>query len=297
MTLRSSCASTEEGPKMRDHQAIMSLQHEASHAWSAPDVILYALGIGLPGDPLAPAELAFVCEGPQLKVMPTFPVVVGFDDDVLQEIGMDPVQVLHGEHAVTLHRPFPASGSVRARSRIVGGWDKGEGKGAVFVQEKVLIPEGEDSPIATVLTTVFARGNGGYGGPREGQPAPRAVPDRKPDVSVDVPTTPQQALLYRRSGDFNVLHCDPSVAAAAGFDRPILHGLCTYAMCCRAVLQAFCENDPVRVRHHAARFSAVVYPGDVLTVDMWRDGDAVSFECRVRARGVTVIRNGVTLLG
>jgi len=282
---------------MLDHDAILGLERKARHTWSQADAILYALGIGLPGDPLDPQELAFVCEGPQFQAMPTFPVVVGFHDGVLDAIGMDDVQLLHGEHAVTLHRPFPAAGAAHAHSRIVGAWDKGAGKGAVFAQEKVLTLDGDDDPLATIRTTVFARADGGYGGPREGQPAPHPVPGRLPDHSLDLPTTPQQALLYRRSGDFNALHCDPAVAAAAGFDKPILHGLCTYALCCRAVLRTYCDNDPRRVRHHAARFSAVVYPGDVLTVDMWRDGDTVSFEARVRARDVVVIRNGVTLLG
>jgi acyl dehydratase len=145
--------------------------------------------------------------------------------------------------------------------------------------------------------STFARGDGGFGGPSDGAPEPHKTPERAPDMSVDIPTRPDQALIYRLSGDRNPLHSDPDIASAAGFPRPILHGLCTYGITCRAVLQTYADYDPAAIKHHAARFSSPVFPGETVSVDLWRDGDEVSFEARVKDRGVTVIRNGLSRLG
>jgi acyl dehydratase len=145
--------------------------------------------------------------------------------------------------------------------------------------------------LATLTRTAFARADGGFGGP----PDTRAItvaPERQPDVTIELPTRRDQALLYRLCGDRNALHADPAVARAAGFETPILHGLCTYGMACRAVLQAFCDYDPACIREFSVRFSAPVFPGDLLTVDLWRDARDVWFEVGVRARDVKVIRNG-----
>ncbi len=153
-------------------------------------------------------------------------------------------------------------------------------------------------PLATLTSSIFARGDGGFGGPSEGAPEPHQVPDRAPDVSLDFPTTENQALIYRLSGDRNPLHSDPTIAKMAGFPRPILHGLCTYGITCRAVLQAFADMDPAKIKSHAIRFSSPVFPGETVTVDLWRDGNVVSFEARVKERGLTVAKNGKTeLLG
>jgi acyl dehydratase len=165
----------------------------------------------------------------------------------------------------------------------------------VLVNETVWTDEAGEK-VATLTGSTFARGDGGFGGPSEGAPEPHQVPDRKPDLSVPFETRPDQALLYRLNGDRNPLHSDPDVAKRAGFPRPILHGLCTYGITCRAVLQEICDYDPSRILSHQVRFSAPVFPGDVITVDLWRDGDVVSFEARVLDRGATVIRNGKTVL-
>jgi len=149
----------------------------------------------------------------------------------------------------------------------------------------------------TVTATFFARGDGGFGGPSEGQPEPHPIPARAPDASIDIPTRVDQAVIYRLSGDYNPLHIDPAFAKMAGFPRPILHGMCTYGITCRAVLQTYADYDGARIKSHQARFSAPVFPGETITVDLWRDGDVVSFEARVQARGVTVIKNGKTVLG
>jgi len=282
-------------PSTLDYSRIMSLTKSASHQWDARDSMLYAFGIGMAENPLDEAELRFVFEK-ELQAFPTMPVAIALADGPLDYIGIDYRYVLHGEQAVTLHRPFPPNGKVRALGRMIGAWDKGPGKGAVFSQEKVLTLEGEDTPLATTITTSFGRAEGGFGGPTEGQPMPHVVPDRPPDRTIDIPTTRRQALLYRLSGDRNPLHADPETARAAGFERPILHGLCTFAICCRAVMQAFCAMDPARIRHHQVRFSAPVLPGDTLQVSMWQDDDIISFEAHVVERNVTVIRNGMTIL-
>jgi len=271
---------------MMSHDEVMATCMSGSYRWTARDAQIYALGIGLPGFLDDSRELAYVYERPQLHSFPTFPVAVGFAHSALDRIGIDMSRILHGEQALTLHGSFPPDGKATGESRIVGAWDKGPGKGAVFAQETVLTLAGETSPVATVRTTTFARGDGGYGGPREGQPPAHWIPERAPDRSIEIPTSPSQALLYRLSGDAHPLHADQAVAHEAGFSRPVLHGLCTYAICCRAVLAAY----------HAARFSAPVFPGDTISVDLWRDGATISFEARVKARDAVVIRNGRTLL-
>ncbi|MDB5441685.1 MAG: 3-alpha,7-alpha, 12-alpha-trihydroxy-5-beta-cholest-24-enoyl-CoA hydratase, partial [Phenylobacterium sp.] len=205
------------------------------------------------------------------------------------------LMVVHGEQKVELHKPLPISGSFTAQGRTVGAFDKGKDKGAVVVNETIWTDEAGEK-VATLTGSTFARGDGGFGGPSDGAPEPHAVPTRKPDISVPIETRPDQALLYRLNGDRNPLHSDPDVAKRAGFPRPILHGLCTYGITCRAVLQEICDYDPEQILSHQARFSAPVFPGDIVTVDLWKDGDVVSFEARVLDRGATVIRNGKTLL-
>lgn len=280
---------------MLGHSAIMKLSKSTEHSWDERDSMLYALGIGMGNDPLDPTELRFVYER-DLLAFPTMPVAIALTDGPLEEIGIDYRYVLHGEQAVTLHKPFPPMGKARAIGRMIGAWDKGPGKGAVFSQEKTLTLEGESAPLATVVTTSFGRVEGGFGGPTEGQPMPHKVPDRPPDFTVEMPTTKRQTLIYRLSGDRNPLHADPEAARAAGFERPILHGLCSFAICCRAVMQTYCAMNPAKIRHHQLRFSAPVFPGDSLTVSLWRDANVISFEAHVTARNIAVVRNGMTLL-
>jgi acyl dehydratase len=203
--------------------------------------------------------------------------------------------MVHGEQKVELHKPLPTSGTFTAEGRTIGAWDKGEGKGAVVMNETVWTDE-KGEKVATLTMSMFYRGDGGFGGPTEGQPEPHAVPTRSPDLTVDVATRPDQALLYRLNGDRNPLHSDPEFAKRAGFPRPILHGLCTYGLTCRAVLQAITDYDPDQILSHQVRFSSPVFPGETVSVDLWRDGKAISFEARIKDRGVTVIRNGLTTL-
>ncbi|HEX2559010.1 MaoC/PaaZ C-terminal domain-containing protein [Phenylobacterium sp.] len=270
------------------------------------DVMLYALGIGLGADPMDEKELAFVYEK-NLKVVPTAATVLAAGARAIEGAaapklpeGHRPSQInylmmVHGEQKVELHRPLPTTGTFTVEGRTVGAWDKGEGKGAVVVNETTWTND-KGEKVATLTGSMFARGDGGFGGPTEGQPEPHQVPSRSPDLSVDISTRPDQALLYRLNGDRNPLHSDPESARRSGFPRPILHGLCTYGITCRAVLQAITDFDPEQIYSHQARFSAPVFPGDVITVDLWRDGKNISFEARVKDRNATVIKNGLTVL-
>jgi acyl dehydratase len=279
------------------YPAILDLKTEGqAFAWRDRETMLYALGIGMGSDPLDMDELPFVYEN-NLKAVPTLATVVAWGAGPLGKTGINYLMVVHGEQSVTFHKPMPTEAQIIADSRIAGAYDKGPGKGAVIYTETVIKDAKSGEPIATLLGSTFARGDGGFGGPSDGAPTPHEVPSRAPDRSIDIPTRPDQALIYRLSGDRNPLHSDPSIATAAGFPRPILHGLCTYGITCRAVLQTYADYDPAKIKSHAVRFSSPVYPGETITVDMWKDGDTISFEARVKARDVTVIKNGKTVLG
>ncbi len=274
-------------------------------AYGDKDVMLYALGIGLGADPMDEKELAFVYEK-NLRVVPTAATVLAAgarargaaappSADGHRQSQLNYLMVVHGEQKVELHRPLPAAGEFTAESRTIGAFDKGKDKGAVVVNETVWI-DAEGRKVATLTGSTFARGDGGFGGPSEGAPFPHEVPKRAPDKTLDFATRPDQALLYRLNGDRNPLHSDPDSARRSGFPRPILHGLCTYGVTCRAILQGITDFDPEPILSHQARFSAPVFPGDTISVDLWREGKEISFEARVEARSATVIRNGLTRL-
>jgi acyl dehydratase len=258
-------------------------------SWNDRETMLYALAIGMGSDSDDGAELRFVYEK-NLIAVPTLATVVAWGANIGPEkIGLNRALTVHGEESITWHRPMPAAGSVIASSRVVAAYDKGE-KGAV-IEREMQLREVDGTLLATLLRTAFARGDGGFGGPSE-TPPPHQVPTRAADLVLEFATRSDQALLYRLCGDRNPLHADPVVAKAGGFPRPILHGLCTYGICCRAILQAYCEFEPAHMKSLSARFSAPVLPGDRLAVRLWKDRDIVSFEATVPARGVTVIKSG-----
>lgn len=256
------------------------------------DTMLYALGVGMGQNPLDERELDFIYEK-ALKALPTLATTVAWGAGVpTDELGLDYKLVLHGEEETLFHRPLPPAGSILADSRISAVYDKGKDKGAVVVRETILRTESDDQPLATLKRFLFARGDGGLGGSMDAAEPPHTAPDREADMVLDYPTAANQAALYRLSGDRNPLHIEPERAKAAGFDRPILHGLCTYGFTCRAVLDAFCDFDPALLASHRARFAAPVFPGETLRIRLWRDNDIVSFEADVIERSVKVIRNG-----
>jgi len=229
------------------------------------DVILYALGVGCGTD-----ELQFTYER-ELKVLPTFAVIPAFPAmlNLGSAMQVNPMMILHGEQRIELHGPIPTDATITTTPTIKAIYDKG--KGAVVVVETDSVDE-KGRLLFRNTSGIFARGEGGFGGDR-GPSGPRnVVPDRKPDRSIALKTRPDQALLYRLSGDRNPLHADPDFAKMAGFERPILHGLCTYGFAGRAVLQAYCDNDPARLKSFEVRFSGVVFPGETITTDMWQVG-------------------------
>jgi acyl dehydratase len=266
---------------------------EVEHSYSEKDAILYALGLGFGMDPMNEEELAFVYEK-NLKALPTFALVLGYSPYWLRnpQSGVDWLKVVHGEQGFVLHRPLPPRGTVIGRTRIVEVIDKGAGKGALVYSERKVIDKATGEPVATLNQTTFCRGDGGFGGPKREAPTPHAIPERPPDLVCGLPTRPEMALIYRLSGDVNPLHAEPAVAKAAGFPRPILHGLATFGVAGHALLKSVCGYDPGRLRSMAGRFSAPVFPGETIRTEIWRDGAVASFRSSVVGREAVAINNG-----
>ncbi len=259
--------------------------------YTARDCMLYALGIGMGADPLDESELRFVVEK-NLLALPSMAAVIAWDRATLPATGINMVMLVHGEQRIILHRPLPVAGTIVGQPRIVDIFDKGAGRGAVLLLEMRITEKASGALLATNLSTIFARGDGGFGGKAGSGPEPHRLPDRPPDAVLAAPTLPQQALLYRLSGDRNPLHADPAFARAAGFPRPILHGLCTYGFACRAIVKTWCPDDPGRMASLDARFSAPVFPGETISTEMWRDGNVISFRASVTERNSVVLSHG-----
>lgn len=279
-----------------DYQLIKNWQFEdVRHSYTEKDVILYALGIGLGHEPLDEQQLAFVYEK-NLKVFPTMGAVLGYPGFWMQnpQAGITWVKLVHGEQRMRVHKSFPVKGEVIGRSRVTHVMDKGADKGAVVVVERSIHDASDERVIATVSQTTFCRGDGGFGvSDPSPDPLPK-VPEREPDHRCSMATLPHAALIYRLNGDYNPLHVDPEVAQAAGYPRPILHGLCTYGVAAHAVLRTVCDYDPARLSRFDVRFSAPVYPGETIEVDMWDTGDGlIQFQARSLERDIIVLSNGV----
>jgi acyl dehydratase len=258
------------------------------------DTVIYGLGLGFGLDPTDERQLRFVDET-KLVAAPTMANVLAYPGFWMRDLdtGIDWVKVVHGEQAMRLHRPIPPEGEVVGRTRIVDIVDKGPGKGALVFAEREISDAGTGEKLATLLQTVFCRGDGGFGGKSTSPRTPHTLPDREPDLSLDMPTHPQMALVYRLSGDFNPLHADPAVARKAGYDRPILHGLATYGVVGHALLAGLCDYAPERLTFMDGRFSSPVFPGETIAVDIWREGSGqAAFRARVRERDVVVLTNG-----
>lgn len=276
-----------------DYDKLMALKSIGQEfQYGDRETMLYALGVGFGRDPLNAKELPFVYEK-GLKTVPTQATVIAWGAGAMANSGINYLMVVHGEQKLTLHKPLPAAAKISVDTSVVGAWDKGKDKGAIIVTETVIKEKQSGDKLCTLQSTTFARGDGGFGGPREGAPEPHKMPERQPDMTVEVDTRPDQALLYRLSGDRNPLHADPEFATAAGFPKPILHGLCTYGTCCRAIISSpICNYDSTLITGFDVRFSSPVYPGETIAVDLWKDGNIVSFRARVKERDVVVINNG-----
>jgi acyl dehydratase len=262
-------------------------------SYASKDCMLYALGLGLGHDPLSEAELAFVYEK-NLKVFPTFGTVVAHPGFWLRELdtGVDWVKVVHGEHSMVMHKPLAPSGTVVGKTHVLDVIDKGAGKGALVYSERTISDKASGDLLCTIVQTTFCRGDGGFGGPPREQRPVHALPERAPDMTCDLTTRPEQALIYRLTADLNPLHVDPAVAKAAGFPRPILHGLATFGIAAHALLKSVCGYDPARLKSIAGRFSAPVFPGETIRTEIWRDGSLISFRARVVEREAVAINNG-----
>jgi acyl dehydratase len=275
-------------PLNRDVVGVPSEPVERS--WTTTDVLLYALGVGAgQEDPLS--ELEFTTEnstGVVTRVLPTFGNVIGVRAQGLRSLGdFDPAAYVHAEQAFTLHRPIPVAGAARSTSTVVGMYDKGSA--AVVVTEASCADAATGEPLVTTRASIFIRGEGGFGGDR-GPASEWRVPERSADLQVNYQTRPEQALLYRLSGDRNPLHSDPAFAARGGFKRPILHGMCTYGYTGRALLHGVCGSDPARFKSMEGRFTSPALPGDELTVSIWVDGSTAYF--RTTSNGAVVIDRG-----
>ena len=280
----------------------MAIDPHALRNWPIPvveqtyterDTMLYALGVGLGCDPLDARQLRYVYES-DLAVLPSMAVVLGYPGFWIRDprTGADWRKVLHGEQGFEIFKPLPPKGSVVGRSRVTGLFDKGADKGAVMLSERDVIDKATGELLCRLTSTTVLRGDGGFGGPSGPVPPPHALPARPADLVSHIRTLPQAALIYRLSGDYNPLHADPALARKAGFERPILHGLCTFGVVCRALVEMVCDDEPSRLTGMQVRFSAPVYPGETIVTEACTDGAEISFRAKVAERDVVVINNG-----
>lgn len=281
-----------------DYDKIKNWQFpDIEQTYTAKDCMLYALGVGYGHDPMDEAQLQFVYEK-HLRVAPTMPVVMGHPGFWMMDpaAGIDWVKLVHGEQALRIHGSIPVSGTVIGRTRVKAIVDKGKDKGALVYQERSIVEKSSGAVLATLDHVTFCRGDGGGGKSDPTPPPPPAVPEGTPDAVCDLPTLPQAALIYRLCADPNPLHADPAVAKAAGFARPILHGLCTYGVAGHAVLKTYCGYDPAKLTALAVRFSSPVFPGETIRTEMWRRNDTVQFRSRALGRDVVVLNNCVATI-
>ncbi|NLA11780.1 MAG: hypothetical protein GX883_06630 [Firmicutes bacterium] len=261
--------------------------------YQTKDVMLYALGIGAGA---ADDELNFVYENelqviPSFGVVPPFPALMGIMG--LEGVDINLAMLLHGEQYLELYRPIPVEGKLTSYPRVAALYDKGKG---ALIEIEVVTKNEKEEELFLNRFGVFIRGEGGFGGDKGPEPG-FVPPEREPDKVLSLPTLPQQALLYRLSGDFNPLHADPNFAAMGGFPKPILHGLCTMGFACRAVLREYCDNDPARFKAMKVRFSRHVFPGENIVTEMWQEKpDEVILRSKTAERGEYCLTNAAVLL-
>ena len=253
------------------------------------DTMLYALGVGLGSDPMDLDQLQFVYEA-NLKALPTMATVVAAPHAWVRkaEVGSSGKSV-HAGIMVEFHKPVPVEGRFVGKSTLGEVLDKGPGKAALVTTKRRVYDADTNELIFELSSTSMLRGDGGFGGPSQPSEPDPVMPTREPDVVCDLPTLPQQALIYRLSGDYNPLHSDPEVAKRQGFPRPILHGLSTFGVTCHALVKTLCGYDPARLKAIGGRFSKPVYPGETLRVKVWREQDRIAFQTTVPARGDEVV--------
>jgi acyl dehydratase len=277
-----------------DIEKVKSFRFPATEQrYAFKDTILYALGLGYGADPTSPSELCFAYED-GLKVVPSLCVVLAHPGFWAKkpELKIDWLKILHGEQSFQIHKPIPAEGSVRGEYEIEAIEDKGADKGAVLYQAKRLYDIKDNTLLATVRSVLFMRGDGGCGSYGVAPPQPAPLPNAAPDATREIATLPQQALIYRLSGDFNPLHADPAAARKAGFDRPILHGLCTMGFATRMLLDEFAPGEPELLESLFVRFSKPVLPGETIVTEMFNSDGGIRFRCKAKERDIVVLDRG-----
>jgi acyl dehydratase len=268
---------------------------DSTGSWEKDDVILYHLGVGAGARATDPKELEYTYEK-NLKVLPSFGVIPVFGS-MGGFAGVPGMQinfalVLHGEQDIEIHRPIPPEAKIKSTGRIAGLYDKG--KAALIVNEiDTRLESGER--LFTNRFSIFARGEGGFGG-ESGPKAGNESPTRKPDVVVESPTVSHQALLYRLSGDKNPLHADPAFAKMGGFDKPILHGLCSFGIVCKAAVDSVLGGDVTKVARYQARFAGVLFPGETIETSAWKEGNQILISAKCKERNAPVISNAAITL-
>ncbi|KAF1044215.1 MaoC/PaaZ C-terminal domain-containing protein [Xylophilus sp.] len=269
---------------------------ERHQTYTDRDTMLYALSVGFGADPVDERELPFVYER-ELRAVPSMAATLCHLGAWIGDprTGATRAKVVHGEQRMAFHAPLPPAGQLVSRARVAGVEDKGADKGALVHTERVISDARTGQELVTIVQTSFCRADGGFDG-SFGRFAPHALPDRVPDRSDEVATRADAALLYRLNVDRNPLHADPEVARRAGFQRPILHGLCTYGIAARVLLARWLDYDPARLASLDVRFSSAVLPGETLRIESWRDGDVLSFQAFVAGREKKVLDNGRALL-
>lgn len=262
-------------------------------SWTEKDAILYALGVDIGRGQLAPSGLSYLFER-DVKVLPGFAMVLGHPGFWMREpeFGIDWVKIVHAEQFLETGRPIPSSGTARVDIRVAGIVDKGAEKGAIVYYDKILSDAETGAEIARVTTGAFCRGDGGCGDHGAPPEALKAVPERAPDRSLTHEIDPRAALIYRLSGDFNPLHIDPATARQAGYERPILHGLCTMGLANHVLVEEIAGGDPARFRGFACRFSSPVFPGDMVRVEIWDEDGGARWRVVSEASGKVALDRG-----
>lgn len=276
-----------------NYDEIMSLKSENIEiSYSDKDSILYGLGVGLGNDPMDMDELKYVYENGQIA-LPSMATNFQYHSSLLMSANLNFIMVVHGEQKLSIINPIPVSGEFVADMKVINCFDKGASKGAIVEVETTVKLKSDGTEICKLISTTFARGDGGFGGP-ESPPQKVYEPEGTPDIVDEITTKPDQALIFRLSGDYNPLHSDPNFAKAAGFPKPILHGLCTYGVACRSIVKTACDKDVKKLKSFNCRFSSPVFPGETIVTEMWKNGNIINFQSKVKERDKIILKNGVS---
>jgi len=281
-----------------DYEKLMTWQEpEIIQRYSIQDTILYGLSLGYGSNPVDENDLSFVYER-QLKALPSMATILASPWGWLYhaKVGINPTLAVHGFQGIHLYKILPVATEVGSILKVKGIEDKGPNRGAIVWFERNLYETKSGDLLATIEASMFCRGDGGYGGEKhEHEHGPRQIkehPTRPPDFIRQYTTLPQLALIFRLHGDLNPIHADPLVALKAGFNRPILHGLCTYGMATKAILETCCDSNPIRLKSISTFFSAPVFPGDAIDFRIWLNHNSVYFEAVVSLRDAIVLKGG-----